>query len=536
MALTVDQTSRHRMRVHGLLYSAVYLNSNARNMAVWRHIIESEVEAGTRFLRSREGSLYIYWGMSQEILPLTKGSERVHAYLNNVYGLSQTTPAGKFVASSLLDFGITNATEGELRRFVQFNTKTKTVYMNAYDGGMWKIDGGTPVKINNGDDSTFFVSDDGGIATDVDIAPHGILLDKLTNLNYAAVSFGGMSPEQQRMALTVWIFALAFPDLMPTKPLLILEGTQGSGKSAAVQLLQVALLGEAKPMILSKNKEDDFGVMLLRSPIAVFDNTDSYIEWVPDAICAYTTLGYWVKRKLFSDSDEVQIRPHAFIAVASKNPASFRREDTADRCIVLRLDRLTDFRPLQDIRSDIIELRSQLLGEYMWYVNRIVNHMRVYNDEMTVETTRMADFAAFARIVGEILGWKKEDVSDLMLALASERDAFINEEDPLVDLLHKWIVYRGGGYKNSGRELTLHELHNELDGFAKAHNITYYKQARTLAQKLRSPHIERDFEIETTVNKGRKLFRLWNKGEPRLKSVPRPPDPEDDDDDVLFVK
>lgn len=533
MALTNDQCARHRLRVHGLLYSTVYPNPNARNMAVWSHFTKTEISVGTRIVRSREGSLYVYWGMSQEIMPLTRNSERVQAYLNHVYGLSQTSPVGRFVLSSLIDFGTMNAINGELRRFVMFNTASKTVYMNTYDGRMWRIDGGTPARINNGDDNVFFVNDDGGVPIEPDIAPHGMLLDKIAGLNYAQISFGGMTPEQQRMALTVWIFMLAFPDLMPTKPLLILEGTQGSGKSVGVQLLQLALLGDTRPMILSKNKEDDFGVMLLRSPIAVFDNTDSYIEWVPDAICAYTTLGYWVKRKLFSDAEEVQIRPHAFIAVASKNPTSFRREDVADRCIVMRLERRKDFVPMQELRQEVLALRSQLLGEYIWYINQIVNHMRVYNDETNVETTRMADFAAFARIVGEVLHWSKDDVSNLMLALASERDAFINEEDPLVDLLHKWIVYRGGGYKNAGRELTLYELHHELEGFAQANGMTFYKSARTLAQKIRSPHIERDFDVEATISNGRKVFRIWRKNEPKLVSIPRPPDDEDEEG-ILF--
>ena len=145
------------------------------------------------------------------------------------------------------------------------------------------------------------------------------------------------------MAFIVWIFALALPDMMPTKPILLLEGAMGSGKTAAVQLLQYALMGESRPMILQRNKEDDFGVLLLRSPIALFDNTDSYIDWVPDAICAYTTAGVWNKRRLYTDDESMVIKPHAFIAIASKNPASFRREDVADSCVILRLVRRSEF-------------------------------------------------------------------------------------------------------------------------------------------------------------------------------------------------
>ncbi|MGH7176378.1 MAG: hypothetical protein ACREJC_03260, partial [Tepidisphaeraceae bacterium] len=183
MALTNDQTARHRLRVHGLLFSTVYPHSHARNMAVWSYFIKNEVTVGTRIVKSREGSLYIYWGLSQEIMLLTRGSERVQAYLNHVYGLSQTSPVGKFVLTSLCDFSVMNAINGELRRFVMFNTTSKTVYMNTYDGRMWKIDGGSPSKVSNGDDNVFFVNDDGGVPVEPDIAPHGILLDRLTNMN-----------------------------------------------------------------------------------------------------------------------------------------------------------------------------------------------------------------------------------------------------------------------------------------------------------------------------------------------------------------
>jgi hypothetical protein len=509
------------MRLSRIL-NAQHVNARARNLAVWRYIIEVEIAAGTSFMAGSDGNYYIYLGVTSEILllpTLNRGGERVAAYLNALYGITQTDMIGKFVYSALRDYAISNAAKADLRRFASYNTTSHTCYLSGYNGQMWRIDGGTPEKVNNGEDDVFFADDDGGVTVEPDFGPHGILLDKLTSLNFTP-GLGGITPEQQRMALTVWIFMLAFPDLMPTKPLLILEGTQGAGKSASVQLLQLALLGISKPMILSKNKEDDFGVLLLRSPIAVFDNTDSFIEWVPDAICAYTTLGYWVKRKLFSDASEVQIRPHAFIAVASKNPASFRREDVADRCVILRLERRLQFKKFAKLQKDILEARAQLLGEYMWYVNEIINYLRITNaDEAPEETTRMADFAAFARAVGDVMHWAPSDVAALMDALGSERDAFINEEDSLVELLHKWIVYRGGGFTNIGRERSLFELHAELESMAQAHSLPYYKSARTLAQKIRSPHVARDFDVTLDVTGGKKIYRIWRKTDPRLGVV-----------------
>lgn len=511
------------MRFHRFR-TTYYANAHIRNLACWSYIFKEEMIAGTRFMR-QGSNVYVYLGMTQEVLSMSQRSERITAYLNQVYGLTQTDAIGKFCFASMRDYAITEAVKTELRRFMAFNTITKTAYLSTYNGRMWKIDGGTPTIVPNGEDDVFFIDDDGGTTIEPDIGPHGMLLDKLTTLNYADSGIGGINAEQQRKALTVWLFMLAFPDLMPTKPLLIVEGTQGSGKSACVQLIQLAILGASKPMILSKNKEDDFGVLLLRSPIAVFDNTDSFIEWVPDAICSYATLGYWVKRKLYSDDDELKLKPHAFIAVATKNPASFRREDVADRCIILRLERLSEFARFEKLQSDILAARSQLLGEYIWYVNQLVHRMRVYADEEHMETTRMADFASFARVIGEELHWTKEEVSDLMAALSAEQLAFIAEEDPLNDLLHKWIVYRGGGFSNIGRERTLHELHAELESFSQAQQMPYYKSARTLAQKLRSPHVEKEFDVEVIIRDSRKIYKIWRKTDPKLMSVALPPTP-----------
>ncbi len=292
--------------------------------------------------------------------------------------------------------------------------------------------------------------------------------------------------------------------------------------SSAVQLLQIALMGETKPIILSRNKEDDFGVILLRSPICVFDNLDAYVEWVPDAICAYTTAGKWTRRKLFTDAEEITLKPHAFIAVASKNPASFRREDVADRCLILRLERRTQFLSFQGLEADVRWLRPQIFGEYLHYINLIVAEIRAGGlGEVIGESHRMADYAAFGRVVAKILGWENGAVDDLLEALRGEQAAFISEEDPLSELLDKWLSLRTkNGPSNIGRHIDLFTLHKELESISQINGITYYKSARTLAQKLRSPHIERDFIVLMTAPDGHKSYQIWRKSDARLSSVP----------------
>jgi hypothetical protein len=516
--------ARDRTRM-AIKLDTTYTNARAKRVGIWNEILNIEVTTGSTFLLAvPENIPYLCVGLTQQILAMPRpgrGGDRFWTYLERRYGITEREEAAKAILDRFRSYAMQNGAHVAVRRYAAY--RNQTVYLSSYDGQMWRLDGENIMQVPNGEDDVFFIDDDGGKNVVPEVDDHGILFDRLVNhLSFSPSGMGGITDEQMRMAFVVWIFALAFPDLMPTKPLLILEGAPGSGKSSAVQLLQQALLGEAKPMILSKSKEDDFGVLLLRSPIAVFDNLDAYIDWLPDAICSYTTKGTWTKRKLFTDSEEATIKPHAFIAVASKNPASFRREDTADRCVILRLDRREQFTRFQSLEEEIHQLRSQIVGEYFWYVNQIVAEIRHGAlTENTTEVHRMADFAALARVVGRVVGWEPEAVADLLNAIQGEQIAFINEEDPLVELLHKWIEYRPrNAPSNIGREIGLFQLFQELERMAQAHGIQFYKTARILSQKLRSQHIERDFIVQLLAPDGHKSYRIWRKTDARLTSIP----------------
>lgn len=513
-----------RLRISSTINQKAW-SIRVRSQGVVNFVIEAENQDGSTFLSTIDsGDGYMIIAALGEIVHITRRSDALHSYLYQRYGLTEREQWTKFLSDSLRHHAQRIGDRAYVRRFAVWNQATKTSYLSRYDGTTWKIDGETITEIPNGEDRVFFLDDDGGKPCDVDIGPHGLFLPALTDLNFADTP-GGVSHEQQKMALIVWIFAVAFPDLMPTKPYLLLEGAPGSGKSTGIKLLQVALMGLKKPISIQRNREDDFGLILLRSPLALFDNLDSFIEWLPDHLCAYATTGIWPRRKLYTDDGEVTIRPHAFVAVASKNPASFRREDTADRCIVLRLERLKEFVREEQMEARILEQRPKLLGEYLYYVNQIVKTIRAGIFEMTTETHRMADFAFFARVVGRVLGWEDEAIAGMITALQDERDAFIMEEDSLVEILHKWIAYKPhNGPSNVGREVGIHMLFQELESVAQAIGLPYYKTPRLLVQKIRSPHLERDFVVQHFMMNGQKAFRIWRRTDPQLRSVPAPGD------------
>ncbi len=524
MKVPAEQAALCKLRVSVLTATGKVAE---KKKAVWNYIVQMETTLGTQFICTKpDRILYVVLGATNEIVrlpPHGRGGERIFGYLFAMYGLTEDDSVTKGVYAAMRAHAINEGTRAELRRFSAYNTTSQTAYLSTYTGFMWKLDGTEAYsKVSPGEDEVFFIDDDGGIPVEPDIGPHGLLIEHLTNLNFTTAGLGGIPSELQQKALTVWLFALAFPDLMPTKPLLMVEGVQGSGKTSSLQLIQTALLGKHKTMSISSSQEADFGVLLLRSPIALLDNIDSYIDWLADKTCQYTTDGSFPKRKLYSDDDEVSIKPHAFMAVATKNPSSFRREDVADRCVILRFDKREKFTRLAQLFEETIDLRPRLFGEYIYYVNRIVAEIRAgaYSEDVD-EFHRMADFAALARVVGKVLEWSEQDVFDLMAGLQDERNAFAAEEDPLNELLHQWIGYKPRmGPSNIGREVTVHVLYADLNSLAQAQGITWYKNSKVLSQKLRSSHIERDFIVQMSAVAGRKTYRIWRQTDAQLTVVP----------------
>lgn len=501
-------------------------SSRINQQSVWGYILAVEITEGTSFLYTKEHNMYVCLGLNRQIFPIFAnglGSDGWHAYLHQRYGLAENEGAAKIVYSLLKHYIISQGDRVEMRRFVVYNPQTNCLYMSNYDGSMWKLDGDEPPQlIANGDDKIFFADDDNGApCPDMDYGLHNLLFDSLTDLAFTETALGGITPDQQRKILIVWMLMLAFPDLMPTKPMLIVEGSPGAGKTAATQLVQTALMGKTKAMIVQRNKEDDFGVTLMRSPIAVLDNLDSYIDWIPDAVCAYATAGHWVKRKLYSNDTEHIIQPHAFIAVASKNPASFRREDVVDRSLIIRLERRASFTPMQALVKNVQDNRPKLLGEYLYYVNQILAELAITGPNIIAgETHRMADFAAFARIVARVCDWDPDEISHILDAIQSERDAFVNEEDPLSAVLEEWLNNPAKqGPKNLGREISANVLFYELEAHATKLHTTFYKTPRLLTQKLRSPHLAKDFRVEEVASGGHRLYRIWRRTDPQLRLV-----------------
>jgi len=398
----------------------------------------------------------------------------------------------------------------EVHHFAYYDIKKHCLYVDQYNGRVWKLTGNAITDIVNGDE-VLFASIGGIPCDDVDIADHKLFYKIVVEgQNYLTES---ISAESQKILLASWIFTKPFNTLLPGTLLLIIEGQAGSGKTTAIKKIQEALVGQQANVHLNTRREDDFPIALLRNPYALLDNVDGYVSWLPDKIAAYCTGAVEVRRALYSNTEEITIKPSSWIAVTSRNPSSFRRDDIADRSSILRLGRLDSFALEATMMSEIRELRPKLLGEFLWICNRVVANLK--SGAKVSSSYRMSDLAYLTSAVCRALDFSDEQCETALREAQSERNVLSAEGNPILQILHDWVTYRvQNTTPNEGRRLSTKQLHDALSVHSNISHVEYkIKSARSLGRLLRDMDeaIKLTFEVENPEIHGLRHYSFKSK-------------------------
>lgn len=480
-----------------------------------------EMEALSKFLII-DGDPHLFSAFTKQLLPISHRDSRFAAHLAMVYGLNARDDLVPKVASLLESKCLWTGTKMRPRRWTAF--LDGTLYLSRYDGTVFKVAGAgvtedqnkrlvddgwsnratgsiMSFEIEDNAKTVLFADDDGGMPPlDPHIARNGSLFRLLRGIRWAPETVGHLRKCDQVRAFMVWMLMVAFPDIFPTKPILMLEGAAGSGKSTLLQMAQMALHGKLLPVGIEENGIRDFWVSMLRSPITFLDDVNADYKWLPDEINRYATGGIRVERKLYKNSEEVVIAPQSFIAVATMDPRSFRRGDTVDRSIVLRMERREYGLSADAIRNQIINNRASIYGEWLYYLNRVVAALRLEPPRWT--TQRLGDFEVFAYAAARAVGWNARFVPQLMAALSRERSVFAAEVDVVLEVLDDWMNYPG----NESKWISARDLYKELNALAYSSGKPFVKTPQALAQRLRAPHVAAQFYVADSVDRDRKIY------------------------------
>lgn len=453
----------------------------AEAVVTWLH------ERGVFFHHAdrRDFASVMFFDSRRKLLLLVQ-SDAFLAWLSNALTMNRVERAFNFVISAIETEGLSDRSEGILPAMFWASQKG-SIYISNGPGHMAKITSSGVEMVDNGTDGVLF--------------PFGATLSPWrlsdpVNPFQASSLFRDMSCSAEHGPLLFQLWAISLTTNQRTKPPMTLAGGVGSGKTRTIR--GVFDLYGLHPRIsaVTKNGENDFWAALDAGGLTCFDNVDTRIEWLPDALAASATAVQQVKRRLYTDADQVILRPNAWIAVTTANPTFASDAGLADRLLVVRLRRRTGATAETSLTDEIAAIRDSGLT---WIAQTLSRALADQEPVPAGLNARHPDFADFAVRIGRAMGRGDEAVAALRAAEA-DKSLFNLENDQIgaamLDLLAA-ENFHGTAAELLGR---LQCFDPGLDGRI---------NARSLGRRLQKlwPHLQAAFGAESYQDTHSKVLR-----------------------------
>jgi hypothetical protein len=417
---------------------AKVMRAHERRDAVTARIITDLKQSGN-FFNTPEGAFYFRRKDNPKLFSICFDLA-LGAMIQDRYGIN---PAEKrefeHIVKALEIEAELRGEKAKTRRLSHYDPKTRNLYVSRFDGKMYKLNGKGIAEIENGTDGVFFWDQ-------LDWQPYRLLSERhikgaLDHLVIQSANFcdsDGLSRVEQQWLFRVWCLSQFFGSLHPTKPLLLISGEKGGGKTLCLRKWLKMLFGpDADVAGLETGKQDGFVAAVCSSSIAVFDNVDEHVKWLPDHLAQLATGIKFQRRKLYTTNEVVEFHPECFVALTSRTPQFIDgRDDVLDRTLVLWTDRRNKFSPESNQLQNIADNRDVLWTELLRYLNSVVAYFKTHAHQEDEISFRMADFASFALTVARMEGqeelatriFRKMDASRADMLLASEPIAIALEK------------------------------------------------------------------------------------------------------------
>lgn len=501
------------LRIRGILTQSG-LNGYERHRQVEDELLTWLADRG-RFIRTPERSLYYLWRDRRHLYELD--TDAWHAFLHVLSGVNPGAAAFKVLAAVVKTKTLNEGEEVEVVRLAHWDRVTQTLRVSRFDGTVYVLDGQQIREEANGagpvvfEDMTLWqryecqASGRGqaqGLARTAPVSAPG----DLGNWQNAA-----SGPEMYGWAFQVWLLTLFFTELTPTKPLLLMLGEKGSGKSMLLRLTLRLLFGRWMQISGVPDKPDAFTVAAAHYHLYVIDNGDEAMgshDWLRDKLARITTGAMDEYRKLYTSKELGVIRYRCWLAMTARTPDILRRDDLADRLLIF---------PLARIEDDRRETEASFLAAYdderdAWWthllltLNSVVDRLRARPLDIH-SPLRMADWETLGRAISETFG-KEHLWNDLVVEMKRAQGEFVADGDIVLEAIDKWL----DNPLNASRLVSARELYTEtqelLFGIAKP-DADWPRSVKGFGRRLANvkDYLVQAYGMQTVMS--RKMHQLY---------------------------
>lgn len=406
-------------------------------------VVLAHLGARGRFMRTREKDHY-YFDTGERRLHVVCDDEFKH-FLGDHYGLNPVEKEFNYVVAYLEK---ESARRGELvkvRRFVHWVKQTNTIYLSQFDGNVVRVGEKTIDVVPNGTDGVVFLDPDDcepwtlpvpteeqptAMTTDQAIAE---IMRYVTDIHFDDAR---CPPEIAQKLLFLWITSVFFGAGIRTRPICTFLGERGSGKTMAFRrMLQLCFGHDAEVLGVRADNQDDMHAAVMSNFLVVFDNVDSDAEFLNDELAKIATGMKIVRRRLYSTLGPQQFKPDCFVGITTQTP-NFTRSDVIDRMLLFRVSRRADFGVEPEISTAD---RNRFFQAMTVIIQSVLTSVRE-GKRPAKSPYRLADWSTMAFLIGISVGWPVDEMEALMSATEWLRTDLQADEDPLVDLIARWMA------------------------------------------------------------------------------------------------
>jgi len=378
-----------------------------------------------KFICTPVGGYYYLYSDTHRLYTLE--TDAWHLFLYRVCGVNPASKTFGYLRADCL----TAADEGErldVVRVSHWDQAAQLLRVSAFDGRVYRLDGETIEQENNGDGPVLFDDATYWQPYQPDFSANG------QALTWATEELPCWDSNRQELSLLYryWWLATFFCELCPTRPILLLKGEKGSGKSMALRTVLRLLFGLTVDVSGVPDKADAFVAMTSNSHVVVMDNMDTVTHDIRDKIASLSTGKQDDLRTLYKTNEKTTVRYRCWLAVTARTPDALQRDDLVDRILLLPLRRIDDAVRVRESKflEEVLQKRNQFWGDCLAALNSVVAEIRRGGipDRGGI---RMEDWAALGTVMARAEGL--EAIWEIGINGVKARQAeFLLEDDVIV--------------------------------------------------------------------------------------------------------
>lgn len=242
-----------------------------------------------------------------------------------------------------------------------------------------------------------------------------------------------LSEDEQKL-LVITIITWFIYDI--PKPVIILHGGQGSGKTTLSNMIQKIVDPHNHGAFVMPNNKEELSIALANNYLLTLDNASSLPKDASDLLCSAVTGASTIKRKLFTDND-VSVVSFKNCILLNGITIDNIKSDLYDRAIMLEMQRLRGlYKRNDELYPGFEKILPSIMREIFFTLSKA---LAVYKNINSCGNYRMADYVKWGRAISKVLFGDDKDFLDSYDKNRREVARSIIENHPLSIVLKEYL-------------------------------------------------------------------------------------------------